>query len=97
MRQYMPVGHRKFVKDVERYSNVRNRVNAGEAALVAAYNAVLEGINVFRKIHSRLVHDYIMVPSGMSENEKGTGGTDAVDFLNKVRMDTVRMKIESQD
>lgn len=97
VRHYMPVGHRKFVNDVEKNTKVRARVAGGNAQLVDAYNAVLAGISVFRKIHLRLAHDYIMVPSGMTDKEKGTGGTDAIDFLTEIRSSTDQAKISSAE
>ena len=89
IRGYMPVGHRAFVTDVERLSRVRARAEGGSPALRAAYNAVLREIVAFRKIHLRLAHDYVFVPSGMAAKERGTGGTEAMDFLDGARLNTV--------
>lgn len=93
MRHYMPVGHLAFVNDIEKYAKVRSRVALGSPALLAAYNVVLQQISVFRKIHLWLVYDYIMIPSGMAENAKGTGGTNTISFLSKSRTDTIKMKL----
>lgn len=73
VREYMPIGHRAFVNDIEKQSRVRHRIDSGGQALLKAYNAVLKEIAVFRKIYLRLTHDYMFVPSGMAESEKGTG------------------------
>ena len=94
VRNYMPLGHRAFVNDVERLSRVRARASVGSPALRAAYNAVLHEIAAFRKIHLRLAHDYVFVPSGMAAKERGTGGTEAMDFLDGARRETVEAMLQ---
>ncbi len=93
MRSYMPPKHQNFVNDVARLSNVRARAEAGAKRLEDAYNAVIREIGVFRSKHIKLAHDYIAVPSGMAAREKGTGGTDFVDFLQAVRDTTMSRKL----
>ncbi len=93
MRLYMPVGHRQFVADVERQSTVRARTMTGSPALRSAYNEAVEQVDTFRRRHIGLAHDYIVKPSGLAADEKGTGGTDFVDFLRNARNETARSKI----
>ncbi|WP_119269243.1 hypothetical protein [Taklimakanibacter deserti] len=93
MRRYMPVGHRRFIADVERLSEMRARARAGSPALKAAYNEAVEQVDTFRRRHIGLAHDYILKPSGLAADEKGTGGTDFVDFLRDARNETARSKI----
>ncbi|MGE4249683.1 MAG: hypothetical protein AB7F09_09835 [Parvibaculaceae bacterium] len=93
MRRYMPVGHRRFVTDLERLSGVRARAMAGTPALRTAYNAAVEEVDTFRRRHIGLAHDYIVKPSGLDVDEKGTGGTDFVDFLRNARNETARSRI----
>jgi indoleamine 2,3-dioxygenase len=93
MRHYMPVGHRRFVTEVERLSRVRSRAMGGSAVLKSAYNAAVEQVDTFRRRHIGLAHDYIVKPSGMAVDEKGTGGTDFVDFLRNARNETARSKV----
>ncbi len=93
MRTYMPPGHRRFVEDVALRSKLRQRAREGSKALAGAYNAVVVAIDRFRRRHIRLARDYIAVPSGMVAGEKGTGGTNFVDFLRAARVATARAKL----
>ena len=93
MRRYMPVGHRRFVTEVEHLSTIRARATTGSPALRSAYNAAVEQVDTFRRRHIGLAHDYILKPSGLAADEKGTGGTDFVNFLRDARNETARSKI----
>lgn len=93
MRRYMPVGHRRFIADVERLAEIRARAMAGSPELKAAYNEAVEQVDTFRRRHIGLAHDYILKPSGLAAGEKGTGGTDFVDFLRDARNETALSKI----
>jgi len=93
VRSYMPPEHRQFVLDVERLAMVRQRAEAGAPALREAYNAVVEAVDAFRRRHIALAHDYIVKPSRMALDGKGTGGTDFVDFLREARIATARSRI----
>lgn len=93
MRRYMPIGHRRFVEDIERLSQVREWAMSGSAALRQSYNAAVEQVDVFRRRHIGLAHDYIATPSGLTPGEKGTGGTDFIDFLRDARSETAGSKL----
>jgi indoleamine 2,3-dioxygenase len=92
LRRYMPVGHRRFVDDAERHSRVRARASSGSPALRDAYNAAVEQVDLFRRRHIGLAHDFIVKPSGMAE-DKGTGGTSFVDFLRDARIETAQARL----
>lgn len=96
MRRYMPAGHRRFVQDVERLSDVRKRAMRGSATLRHAYNAAVEQVDAFRRRHIGLANDYIAKPSGLVPSEKGTGGTDFIDFLRDARNETVLSKVKGR-
>ncbi len=94
MRRYMPVGHRRFVEDVERLSRVRSRAQNGSAVLRTAYNSAVERIDLFRRCHIGLAHAYITKQSGVPhEHEKGTGNTSFAGFLRDARETTTRSKL----
>jgi indoleamine 2,3-dioxygenase len=93
IRAYMPVEHRRFVTDIERSSQVRARAARGSAALRAAYNGALNEIARFRQHHVSLAQDYILKPSGMNLEERGTGGTTLANFLHGTQDATTRSKL----
>lgn len=93
VRSYMPVGHRRLVTDVERYSRVRARALQGSPALRDAYNAAVEQVNVFRRDHIALAHEYVTRISGVGAEAKGTGGTTLADFLGEAKRQTQSTKI----
>ena len=96
MRRYMPVGHRRFVKDLERFSVLRQRAESGSATLRHAYDGVIGQIDIFRRRHIKMAHDYVAVPSGMAASERGTGGTAFVEFLQDARIATTRSKLGAE-
>lgn len=90
MRGYMPLGARHLLEDVGEASTVRERVDAGGTRLVAAYTSAVRAVEMFRRQHMRLVHDYVVVPSRQSAEEAtGTGGTSVAGFLRESRQDTL--------
>lgn len=90
VRNYMPVPHRRFLTDIENNSRVRRCAESGPATLRAAYNAAVAQVDLFRRRHIALAHDYISKPSGMAADEKGTGGTSFADFLRDAQLATAR-------
>ncbi len=94
IRAYMPIGHRRFVQDVERLSQVRAVCIASGGLATKAYDHAVAEVDKFRRMHMGLAMDYINKPSGKATGELGTGGTDFTDFLRDARLTTVRAKIE---
>lgn len=92
MRAYMPVPHRRFVTDLAAVSQVRARAAAGSPALRAAYDAAVDQVEMFRRRHMALAHDYITRPSGQNA-AIGTGGTSLTDFLRATRMATAEARL----
>lgn len=94
IRRYMPLGHRRFVEDVERISRLRGRAAAGSNSLRYAYNNAIEQLIRFRRLHMALAHEYIVRPSGMRSGERGTGGTTLVDFLRDAERCTIAARLD---
>ena len=83
VRAYMPPPHRAFIADLDG-SAVRGAAS-GHAALRDAYNACLEGVVAFRRVHLTLAATYI---AQHVDNPKGTGGTDFMHWLRKMTSET---------
>lgn len=86
MRNYMPPKHKAFIEWLEKHSSIQSYCQKS-SALSKGYAACVKALQAFRNYHLRIVSEYIIKPSGM-ESAKGTGGTDAMDFLKEVRNDT---------
>jgi indoleamine 2,3-dioxygenase len=93
LRRYMPVAHRRFVVDVERSSQAREFAEQGPPALRQAYDEAVRQVSLFRQAHRALAHEYIVVPSGMSSKERGTGGTMLQEFLDAATSATERSRL----
>ena len=98
MRDYMPRGHREFLNKLESMPSVRDFCReSGDAEVIAAYNSVVQELVEFRNNHIKLVTRYVVMQVPHSVNpaldEKGTGGTDLIQFLKRVREDTTVLKI----
>ncbi|KAL1772832.1 indoleamine 2,3-dioxygenase 1 [Sigmodon hispidus] len=100
MRKYMPPAHRSFLCSLEEGPSVREFViSNGDKDLKKAYNECVNSLISLRKFHLAIVHEYIMSPakkqlqlkSGSKTEEpskmenRGTGGTNVIDFLKSVR------------
>src|SRR5919106_1282468 len=91
MRDYMPPKHRKFIEAVEEGPSVRGyvkRLAKAHPALRVAYNAAMEGVEVFRSTHLTYARNYIMKQSQRGAHnpaDVGTGGTPFVAYLKKQR------------
>ncbi|XP_006900361.1 PREDICTED: indoleamine 2,3-dioxygenase 1 [Elephantulus edwardii] len=101
MRTYMPPAHRRFLLSLEEGPSVRDFVSSmGDSELKAAYNECVKLLVSLRHYHLKIVHKYIISPAKQqqllkqkSENpsepkNKGTGGTDVMDFLTTVKKTT---------
>jgi indoleamine 2,3-dioxygenase len=99
MRDYMPPRHRSFIETVEAGPSVRDYVlrRRGEnPSLRDAYNAAVDGIELFRSTHLQYARNYIVKQShGGKRNptDVGTGGTPFVPYLKKHRAETTRHRI----
>ncbi|MEM6803151.1 MAG: hypothetical protein AAF696_17225 [Bacteroidota bacterium] len=87
MRDYMPPLHKAFLEWLEEGMNFQDNLKSTELGR-SIYQEVLKALFDFRNTHLKIVATYIAGParkSGLSL--EGTGGTDALTFLKKVRND----------
>ncbi len=87
MRDYMPVQDRYFIETVEGGPSARTPVLERKADLPklrAAYNAAVEALYEFRRLHIEYAVMYVLKP-GQRENKGhvGTGGTPFTVYLKK--------------
>lgn len=87
MRDYMPVQDRRFIESVEAGPSVRAFVQERKAELPglrADYNAAVEALYEFRRLHIEYAAMYVLKP-GQQENKGhvGTGGTPFTVYLKK--------------
>ncbi len=82
MRRYMNRDHRRFVGAVEADGSVRRFAAAPSSRSVwRAYTGVVDELARLRRVHLRLVHDYISAHAGPGQVARGAGGTDYGAFL----------------
>jgi indoleamine 2,3-dioxygenase len=99
MRDYMPPKHRAFIEMVEAGPSVRDYVLRHRdlhPPLRDAYNAAVDGIELFRSTHLEYARNYIVKQSqGGKRNptDVGTGGTPFAPYLKKHRAETRAHKI----
>lgn len=91
MRSYMPPAHREAVEAFEAAPDVRRYVaEAGEPSLVRAFNRCVDRLGTFRRVHFGQVVQYVRE---VAETTAGTGGTDFVPFLERMRAETEARKL----
>ncbi|XP_006916344.1 indoleamine 2,3-dioxygenase 1 isoform X1 [Pteropus alecto] len=103
MRTYMPPAHQNFLRSLESGPSVREFVRSkGDASLQKTYNECVEAMVLLRSYHLQVVTDYIVTPARQQSKKnqkseepskrenKGTGGTDIMNFLRNVRSTTVK-------
>ncbi len=97
MRDYMPVQDRYFVETVEAGPSVPAFIlerGNGEPGLRDAYNAAVEALYEFRRLHIEYAAMYVLKP-GQQENKGhvGTGGTPFTVYLKKHIDETLAHRI----
>lgn len=91
MRSYMPEAHRSAIAAFDDDVDVRPYVvDQDDEALDAAFNRCMEGLRSFREVHLKQVVQYIREETGETT---GTGGTDYMPFLGKMREETEAQKV----
>jgi len=89
---YRPTGHRQFIDDVRRSSQLRAYVQGkGDPVLAATYNANIQAVANFRSRHLEYAATYINKQgkrSSGNDTEVGTGGTPFMRYLKKHRDET---------
>ena len=98
MRSYMPAKHREFLEYISQQPSLRQYiVESGDLELVQQYNATVDAFVNYRSNHIILVTRYIVTPRAHSMTTslelKGTGGTNFMQLLKKVRDNTRSLKI----
>ncbi|XP_030740522.1 indoleamine 2,3-dioxygenase 1-like [Echinops telfairi] len=104
MRTYMPPAHKAFLESLEKGPSIRKFVlSKGDRCLKDAYNECVGAMVSLRDYHLGIVDTYITKParekqkgkqdpedsSNQSETEnKGTGGTNIMTFLQAIRDST---------
>ncbi|KAI0649533.1 tryptophan 2,3-dioxygenase [Trametes meyenii] len=98
MQSYMPRHHRAFLRHLQANPRPLRRLveQSTDGALREAYDVAVTALKEFRDEHVRIVALYILIPSrkatagakGEDGAPKGTGGTDAFQFVKGVRDQT---------
>ena len=90
MRLYMPPLHRCFVEKLESGgTSVRDYImnhDKSQLQLGELYNYCVEQLQKFRKQHMEIAANYILRQN--SQQTKGTGGTNFMQFLKRVEINT---------
>jgi indoleamine 2,3-dioxygenase len=92
MRDYMPVGHRRYIAALETGPSVRATViEENEAILRSHYDRCVELLRAFRAKHLEYAASYIQRQSQVAATnptEVGTGGKPFLQYLKKHRDET---------
>ena len=92
MQAYMPKPHRALLADINSKA-IRSFVErAGDPNLREIYNLCLERIVDFRSLHLKMAHAFI---AQKVKDPRGTGGTDFMEWLTKLRDETAQQMITS--
>ncbi|XP_037668512.1 indoleamine 2,3-dioxygenase 1 [Choloepus didactylus] len=107
MRTYMPPAHQVFLRSLESGPSVREFVLLkGDTGLQAAYDECVRAMVSLRSYHLQIVTKYIVIPARQQPKEnqtskdpsemenKGTGGTDFMNFLQTVRNTTQKFLLK---
>jgi len=90
MRDYMPLEHREFLRDLEAIRSCSKKYNFREVSqenknCKDLYNNCLKELYEFRKKHLEFAINYIQKKV---DNPKGTGGTPFIPWLTKLKEET---------
>jgi len=100
MKQYMPAKHREFLRNISIKPSIKDYVEmSNNPEVVQVFNECVRGLATFRQVHIGLVHRYIMrfveptdhkdnVESKNAHGDKGSGGTNPVEFCTGIIKDT---------
>jgi len=79
MRNYMPAEHRALIEEVAAMPDIRS------AAVKEPFNAILDAMAAFRRVHYRWAEEYI---SRWTDDPRGTGGTPYMEWLQQMLVET---------
>lgn len=99
MKLYMPREHREFLEKIAQMSPIRDYCKkSGNKDLIASFNTTLEELVKFRSDHVILVTRFIVNQRHHCVNPtlatRGSGGTDFMHMLKKIRNETLKFTIE---
>ena len=84
MRNYMPLEHRKLIEEVEAMPDLRRPAHKD------AYNAILEAMAAFRRVHYSWAEEYI---NRRTDDPRGTGGTPYMRWLRQMLLETEQRRL----
>ena len=79
MRNYMPAEHRALIEEVAAMPDLR------PLEVKEPYNAILDAMAAFRRVHYRWAEEYI---SRWTDDPRGTGGTPYMEWLQQMLVET---------
>jgi indoleamine 2,3-dioxygenase len=79
LRKYMPFRHRALIEEVEAMPDIRN------PRYKDPYNAILDAMVAFRKVHYGWAEEYI---NRWTDDPRGTGGTPYMQWLKQMLRET---------
>lgn len=101
MKSYMPQKHKEFLEKLSEMLPIREYCKqSGNADLITSFNDTIEELGHFRSDHVILVTRYIVNQQQHSVNPtlnaKGSGGTDFMQLLKKIRNETLKFVINTK-
>lgn len=98
MKSYMPHKHQMFLEKLADLTPIRDYCKlSGKPELIASFNETIEELSQFRTDHVILVTRFIVNQQRHSVNptlnNKGSGGTDFMQLLKKIRNETLQVMI----
>lgn len=99
MKSYMPQKHREFLEKIAQMSSIRDYCSkSGNKELISTFNETIEELVKFRTDHVILVTRFIVNQREHCVNptlaSRGSGGTDFMHMLKKIRNETLKFKLE---
>ncbi|KAM5172107.1 indoleamine 2,3-dioxygenase 2 [Mantella aurantiaca] len=99
MRHYMPPAHRGFIRWVQEAPKLPEYIlTSKDPALLSIFNQCISALTEHRSLHIRIVSKYVTtagirarmkksqeISQGQEQQERGTGGSQALSFLKSVR------------
>lgn len=86
-RKYMPNDQRKLLEEMEKYNSINYYIKSGiitSPKAIQMYNRCVNKLVEFRKIHHKIVQNYIVKQSDTNYKATGTGGTPLDTFLTSI-------------
>jgi len=98
MKEYMPRKHREFIHRVQKSPfSIHSYIESSSVLrdeLREAFNRCVESLSNFRRAHMGLAMHYVVARARQSgQPVRGTGGSDVISILKKLRVETDSTKI----